>query len=291
MERVYSSFPDDPEAVSFYALALLATAPSDSSPRAHADQAAQILLGVYEKNPDHPGAMHYLVHANDVPGRERESLEITEKYETAAPSNPHALHMPTHIYTRLGDWNGVIRGNLRAADAALKYPAGDRGEFVWDEFPHALEYLVYAYLQKGADDGAATQLNRLGATARWNPPSRPLFTWRRRRPVTPWSVVPGTRLCCWFPGSLQASTGIVSPGRKAIVRFARGLGAAHLGRVNGARAEVERLNQLDEATRKMGEDLFARNIRSAPARIELLACPRGATRGLERCADAGGRRA
>jgi len=69
MEKVYSSFPDDPEAASFYALALLATTPSDSSPRAHADQAAQILLGVYEKNPDHPGAMHYLVHANDVPGR------------------------------------------------------------------------------------------------------------------------------------------------------------------------------------------------------------------------------
>ena len=57
--------------------------------------------------------------------------------------------MPTHIYTRLGDWDGVIRGNLLAADAALEYPAGEHGEFVWDEFPHAIEYLVYAYLQKG----------------------------------------------------------------------------------------------------------------------------------------------
>ena len=76
--------------------------------------------------PDHPGAMHYLVHANDMPGRERESLEITRKYEASAPRNPHALHMPTHIYTRLGDWDGVIRGNLRAAEAALEHPAGEQ---------------------------------------------------------------------------------------------------------------------------------------------------------------------
>ena len=143
-EKVYAAFPDDPEAAAFYALAHLAVAPSDATARAYSDRAAEILLRVYERNPDHPGAMHYLVHANDVPGRERESLEITRKYESAAPRNPHALHMPTHIYTRLGDWDGVIRGNLLAAEAALEYPAGDHGEFVWDEFPHAIEYLVYS---------------------------------------------------------------------------------------------------------------------------------------------------
>jgi len=132
MERVYNRFPDDPEAGAFYALAHLATAPVDKISREHSDRAAEILLRIYQQNPDHPGAMHYLVHANDVPGRERESLEITRKYEAIAPDNPHALHMPTHIYTRLGDWDGSIRGNLRAADAALKYPAGEHGEFVCD---------------------------------------------------------------------------------------------------------------------------------------------------------------
>src|SRR5260370_2049640 len=124
MEKVYNAFPDYPEAGAFYALAHLATAPADKISTAHSDRAAEILLRIYKQHPDHPGAMHYLVHANDVPGRERESLEITRKYEAVAPDNPHALHMPTHIYTRLGDWNGVIRGNLRAADAALQYPAG-----------------------------------------------------------------------------------------------------------------------------------------------------------------------
>src|SRR5512145_482998 len=128
MQKVYESFPDDPEAAAFYSLAHLATAPSDVITRAHADRAAGILLRVYERNPDHPGAMHYLVHANDVPGRERELLDITRRYESLAPDNPHALHMPTNIYTRLGDWNAAASGNLRAADAALRVPAGDAGQ-------------------------------------------------------------------------------------------------------------------------------------------------------------------
>jgi len=142
-----------PKRPSFYALAHLATTPSNADSRPHADRAAEILIGVYRRHPDHPGAMHYLVHADDVPGRERDSLEITRKYEAVAPRNPHALHMPTHIYTRLGDWNGVIRGNLLAADAALEHPAGDRGEFVWDELPHASEYLLYAYSSRARTTG------------------------------------------------------------------------------------------------------------------------------------------
>jgi tetratricopeptide (TPR) repeat protein len=177
--------------------------------------------------------------------------------------------MPTHIYTRLGDWNGVIRGNLRAADAALQYPAGDHGEFVWDEFPHTMEYLVYAYLQEGADDRAGTQLNRLRATARLEPTFKTAFhlastqaryALERRAWNEAVSLVPRE------PATLDWDR-FTWP--EAIVRFARGLGAAHLGRVTGARAEVERLNQLDEATQKTGENVFARNIRML--RLELSA--------------------
>src|SRR5678815_3216350 len=83
-------------------------------------RAASLLLDVYKANPDHPGAMHYIVHADDVPGREREQLAIVRKYAKAAPRNAHALHMPTHIYTRLGQWSDVIDGNLRAAAAARR---------------------------------------------------------------------------------------------------------------------------------------------------------------------------
>lgn len=259
-EKVYAAFPEDPEAAAFYALAHLATTPSNVISREHADRAAEILLRVYERNPEHPGAMHYLVHANDVPGRERELLEITRKYERAAPDNPHALHMPTHIYTRLGDWDAVIRGNLRAAEAALKYPAGEHGEFVWDEFPHAVEYLVYAHLQKGDDDAAAAQLKRLHTTARLEPSfktafhlssTRARFALERRAWAEAASIAPRT------PASLEWDR---FPWAEAVVWFARGLGAAHLGRDEDAGAAVARLEELEGVTRRAGEELFARNI-------------------------------
>ena len=266
-EKVHASFPDDPEAAAFYALAHLATAPSNTISRTHSDRAAEILLGVYERNPDHPGAMHYLVHANDVPGREQESLEITRKYEMVAPRNPHALHMPTHIYTRLGDWNAVARGNLRSAKAALEYPAGDHGEFVWDQFPHAIEYLVYAYLQKGSDDEAAAQLKRLRATGRLEPTFITAFhlaSTQARYALERRAWNEAALLVPREPATLDWDR-FTWP--EAIVRFARGVGAAHLGKINEARAAGERLGELEAATRKAGEDLFARNIRVL--RIEL----------------------
>jgi tetratricopeptide (TPR) repeat protein len=260
-EKVYAAFPEDPEAAAFYALAHLATTPPDTITRAHSDRAAEILLRVYARNPDHPGAMHYLVHANDVPGRERELLDVTRKYEATAPRNPHALHMPTHIYTRLGDWDAVARGNLRAAEAALEYPAGDRGEFVWDEFPHAIEYLVYAYLQKGADGRAAAQLKRLRATARLEPTFKTAFhlaSTQSRYALERRAWGEAARLAPREPATLDWDR-FAWP--EAIVRFARGLGAAHLGKVGEARAAVKRLVELEDSTQKAGESLFSRNIR------------------------------
>lgn len=260
MQKVYEKFPDDSEAAVFYALAHLATTPPDKITRTNADRAAEILLSVYRKNPNHPGAMHYLVHANDVPGRERELLEITRKYERVAPHNPHAIHMPTHIYTRLGDWNGVIRGNLRAARAALDYPAGEHGEFVWDEFCHAIEYLVYAYLQKHDYAAAAAQLQRLRTKPRLEPSFKTAFhlmSTQARYALERRAWNEAVQIVPRQPTNLNWDR-FTWP--EAIARFARGLGAAHLGRINEAKAECERLNELEVATNKMGEELFSRNI-------------------------------
>ena len=259
-QKVYDAFPDDDEAAAFYALAILATAPSDKITRDHSDRAAAILMRVYDHNLDHPGAMHYLIHANDVPGREHELLDVTRKYEAAAPDNPHALHMPTHIYTRLGEWESVIRGNLRAADAALKTRAGDSGQYVWDEFPHAIEYLVYAYLQQGADDAAAAQLARLRATANLEPTFKTAFhlsstqaryALERRAWDEAAAIVPRE------PPTLDWDRFAWA---EAIAWFARGMGAARLGRLDEAEAAGGRIKALEAATRKAGEDLFARNI-------------------------------
>lgn len=261
MERLHVALPNDPEAAALYALAHLATAPADVVSRAYSDRAAEILLRVYEQNPSHPGAMHYLIHANDVPGRERELLEVTRRYEAVAPSNPHAIHMPTHIYTRLGDWDGVIRGNLRAADAALEHPAGDHGEFVWDEFPHALEYLIYAYLQTGADDRAATQLNRLRGTPRLQLTFKTAFhlaSTQARYALERRAWDEAARIVPREPATLDWDR-FTWP--EAITQFARGLGAAHSGKVDEARNAAVRLRELEAATGKTGEVLFARNIR------------------------------
>ena len=269
MEKVYRAFPDDHEAMAFYALAHLAVAPSNSISRANSDRAAEILLRIYKENPDHPGAMHYLVHANDVPGREHESLEITRKYERIAPDNPHALHMPTHIYTRLGDWDGVVRGNLRAAEAALKYPTGEHGELVWDEFPHAIEYLIYACLQQGADREAAAQLQRLRETPHLEPSFKTAFhlastqsryALERRDWKEAAAIVPRE------PGNINWDQ-FAWP--EAITRFAHGLGVVRIGKPEKAKTEIEHLQELEAKMSAAGEDLFARNIRIL--RLELSA--------------------
>lgn len=260
-QAVYAAYPDDLEAAAFYALAHLATTPANAVTRTHADRAAEILLGVYERSPDHPGAMHYLVHANDVQGRERELLDITRKYETVAPRNPHALHMPTHIYTRIGDWDGVIRGNLLAAEAALEHPAGDKGDLVWDEFPHAIEYLVYAHLQKGSDQAAADQLKRLQSTARLEPTFKTAFhlaSTQARYALERRAWTEAAQIAVRQPATLDWDR-FAWP--EAIAQFARGLGAAHLRRFDVAKGIVGRLEQLESASEKAGEDLFTRNIR------------------------------
>ena len=261
MQKVHAARPDDDEATLFYALAHLAVAPPDERQKAYADRAVELLLPVYRRNPDHPGAMHYLVHATDVPGRERQLGEVVAKYETVAPHNAHALHMPTHIYTRLGDWPAVVRGNLRSAEAALAEPAGEDGQYVRSEFAHAIEYLAYAYLQQGADAQAEVQVRRL----RDEPRVEPTFTTAFSRASTAarfalerrdWKAA--AALPVRTPDTLPWDK---FPWAEGVAWFARGLGAAHMHDIAGAQAAVDRLAQLEEAASKSGEEIFTRNIR------------------------------
>lgn len=262
MAAAQRAYPRDHEVVAFYALSHLAAATSDEkSVSDHAERAADLLAAVYAGNPDHPGAMHYLVHASDVPGRERITLDVTRKYEVVAPQNPHALHMPTHIHTRLGDWERVISGNLRAADAALQHPAGDRGQFVWDEFPHAIEYLVYAYLQQGADDQAEVQLQRLHQTASLEPTFKTAFHLASTRARFALERKAWSEAGSLSPRAMTAVTWDRFPWPEAVTWFARGLGAAHEGKTEESRAALQTLERLEARARTAGEELFARNIR------------------------------
>jgi tetratricopeptide (TPR) repeat protein len=262
MARAYTAFPQDPEIRAFYALAHIASAPAnDDSVAAHSARAADLLLEVYRQNPEHPGAMHYLVHANDAPGRERSSLDVTRKYEASAPRNPHALHMPTHIYTRLGDWDAVVRGNLLAAEAALEHPAGDRGEYVWDEFPHAIEYVVYAYLQQGADLEALALLKRLHETPQLEPTFKTAFHLASTQARYTLERRAWPEAALLIPREAPGLDWDRYTWPEAVTWFAKGLAAARERRIDEGRVPADRLAELSEKATIAGEDLFARNIR------------------------------
>ena len=255
--QLNDALPHDEDAAALHALALLATARSDTIDRTNADRAAELLVSILDRNPEHPAAMHYLIHANDVPGREQQQLEIVRRYETIAPRNPHALHMPTHIYVRTGDWDEVINGNLKAADAALAHPAG---EYVWDEFPHAVEYLVYAELQKGADTEAREQLKRLQSTSHLEPTFKTAFhlastAARFALERRAWQEAAALRVR--EPATLDWDR-FTWP--EAVTWFARGLGALRLGRIAEAMQARDHLAELQNRTTAAGEALFARNI-------------------------------
>ncbi len=259
MEQAYQRRPEDRETAAFYVLAHLATAQLEGG-TSHQRRAAKILHDIHRDEPKHPGAVHYTIHANDVVGRETESLDIVSSYEDIAPDNPHALHMPTHIFVRLGRWDDVIRLNRRAAAAALRHPAG---RFVWDEYPHAVEYLVYAYLQRGEDEIARTTLAELQATSDLQPsfktafhlasiPAR--FAVERRAWTEAASLAPRpSRSIAWDD----------YPWAESVTWLARALGAARTGDRSAASRAVERLASLRAAAEAQGETYFATQIEIA----------------------------
>ena len=267
--ELFVAYPDDREARAFFALAHLATAARGDA-AAHHEEAAAVLSTVLAEEPTHPGAVHYLIHANDFSGREGESLDVVRRYGEIAPANAHALHMPTHIFVRLGEWEQVVEWNRRAAAAARRQRVGPDGEYVWDEYPHAVEYMVYAKLQQ-ADDRAAQQLiGELTDTPDLQPTFKTAFhiaSTAVRFAVEPrdWSLamslaVPADSRLDWE----------LFPWPAALIWFGRGLGAAH---IEGDGAIVDEslahLARLSRSSAALAEPVFARQIELL--RVELAA--------------------
>jgi tetratricopeptide (TPR) repeat protein len=161
MQSVAQHFPDDDEIEIFYSLALIATAPPTDRSHANQKHAAEILEPIYSRQPDHPGVAHYLIHAYDSTELAARGLPAATAYAKIAPAAPHALHMPSHIFTRLGLWSDSIQSNEAARQAA--HEQGDIGEEL-----HAMDYLTYAYLQLGREADAERvvgQLHGMGSLA------------------------------------------------------------------------------------------------------------------------------
>src|SRR5271165_6257278 len=159
MKKVYDSYPDDHEAAAFYALSLLASEPHDDETFANRKQAAAILEKLFATEPEHPGVAHYLIHAYDKPQLAQLGLPAARRYAQIAPAAPHALHMPSHIFARVGLWQDDINSNLASIAATRKTAAmhmgGEGHQF------HAMDFLFYAYMQSGRESDARALMDEI----------------------------------------------------------------------------------------------------------------------------------
>ena len=151
-EKVYRAYPEDIEAAAFYSLALMGGADKSDQTLADSAKAGLLVEEILTKVPDHPAGHHYVIHAYDSPAFASQALTVARNYSELAPEVPHALHMPTHIFTRMGYWEDSIAMNERSADAAHESTGG---EYTSSQMLHAQDYLVYAHLQKANEIGAS----------------------------------------------------------------------------------------------------------------------------------------
>lgn len=162
MENLHRAFPDDMEGEIFYALALRSVVPPFDKTYAQQKKAGAILERLLAQQPDHPGLAHYIIHCYDYPVLAERALDAANRYAKIAPDAPHALHMPSHIFVRLGLWDDAISSNLASAAASEKMAMHGSLHAVQEKL-HALDYLAYAYLQQGRDQKAAEVLHAAGS--------------------------------------------------------------------------------------------------------------------------------
>lgn len=260
MQRIHETWATNKEAAIFYALTLIATAdPTDSSYR-NQKKAGEILTALYKQDPNHPGIVHYIIHGFDSPGLAALALPAARKYASIAPSSAHAQHMPSHIFIRLGLWDECIRSNLASTSSAKCYAesAGIRGH--WDEELHGMDYLVYAYLQKGDNKLARQQCEYLQSIREVYPvnfkdayafasiPARYLLEnkwWKEAAELKPHPID--------FPWEKF-------PWQKAIIHFTRLMGQANTGNTNMAKTELKTLEQLHDTLLARGDAYKANQV-------------------------------
>jgi tetratricopeptide (TPR) repeat protein len=245
MAGVAAKYPADDEGQILYALALNITALPTDKTFANQAKAAAILEPLFKKYPDHPGVAHYLIHTYDYADLASRGLASADAYGKIAPSVPHALHMPSHIYARVGRWPEMVEGN-RASYLAAKAELKDDGRsgIAGYDALHAMDYLVYAELQLAQDKAARKLLDEAQSIRKVNVENFPAIYALAAIPARyaiergDWAQAAGLRL---VPSGL---TWDKFPQAEAVLVFARALGAARSGQIDAARADVGRLGEL-----------------------------------------------
>jgi hypothetical protein len=231
MEQLAQRYPEDKEAAIFYALALNVAADPNDKTYARQLKAAAILEPIFTALPNHPGVAHYLIHSYDYPPIAEKGLPAARKYAAIAPSAAHALHMPSHIFTRVGAWEDSIETNRRSEETAHK-------NNVPDEILHALDYQVYAALQLARDAEAKRAIERSEAEAP-----------RYERNAGAYSLAAGSARYAMERGDWRMAAQLKPrasnfPYTDAIIHFARAIGAARSGDAESAQKDVAQLAQL-----------------------------------------------
>ena len=240
-EKIYLKYPADKEAAIFYALALRAAADPTDKSFAKQRKAGDILNALFPGEPDHPGIAHYLIHTYDYPELAELALPAARKYASIAASSAHALHMPSHIFTRLGLWDESIQSNANSISAAKCFAENSGMVGHWDEELHGIDYLVYAYLQQANDELAHEQLEYLRTIEVVSPVNfKDAYTFA----ATP------TRYALERKNWEEASSLELTPSgfpwenfpwQRSIISFGRLLGAVHLKKIDAAKAELAKL--------------------------------------------------
>jgi tetratricopeptide (TPR) repeat protein len=258
MREVSVRYPDDFETQAFYALAVLSVGyatPTDTT-LSNQLRAAGILENLWKKNPNHPGVAHYLIHSYDYPELAERGLPAARAYGAIAPWVPHALHMPSHIFTRLGMWDESIAANLAAAGAAHAYAAKRHRQATESEELHGLDYLVYSYLQEAQDNKAAAVLTFVSSVRKTNPELEfsaayalaaiPARCALERKAWVKAATIPIPDLPHWSK----------FPFLEALFEYAHAMGRARSGDRDGARMAIDRMQRLRDATTEINFEYF-----------------------------------
>jgi Tfp pilus assembly protein PilF len=256
MESVHRDNPQDLEAQIFYALALNQTAMPSDKTYAVQLKAASILEPLWKAHPDHPGLPHYIIHAYDHPPLAAKALDAARRYAKVAPSAPHALHMPSHTFTRVGYWKESVETNIASEETALK-------QNVVGEALHAMDYQIYAYLQMAQDRNAAAVGERMPPVlAKWDPAAfngaASGFAGGYAAAAIParYALERGA----WSDAAALQPRTTSFPHVDAITRFARALGAARSGKPADARADLDSLAALRDALKARNDAYWSEQV-------------------------------
>jgi tetratricopeptide (TPR) repeat protein len=248
MGKLYQQYPTDLEAGAFYALSLLAAEPPDDTSLTARKKAVAVLNPLFQQQPNHPGLAHYIIHSCDSPQMAPLALVAARRYADIASSSAHAVHMPSHIFARLGLWQEDIQANLKSVALTQKSNA----MYMHGHELHAMHFLLYAYLQTGQDDAArqvVEQSKQILATAATNGNDTGMLEYYGFA-AAHFPALYDLEMRHWTDAAALQPAANAPPHLQMITYWARTIASAHMGDVEATRRNAQKFDDAEEATRK-----------------------------------------